>query len=413
MNPVRHLPPQGMLDSVAARRVLQSLMRTGQEARFVGGCVRDLVLGIDADDIDIATPLPPDEAQRRLKADGIRVVPTGIKHGTVTAVVDGRGYEITTLRRDVETDGRHARVEFTDDWLEDAARRDFTFNALSLSPDGELFDPFQGLRDLEAGRVRFVGEPDARIREDVLRILRYFRFHARFGKGAPDEAAVAACAANAHLLPTLSGERVNAEVMKLMATDRAVEVWRLMVERGVVAHLLPQAVQVDRLAAVDRLEWMVGEGDPMLHLAALLPRGELPALEAAERMRLSNAQRDRLLALADPKVDVHPDLSIASRRAALQKVGPEVYRDLMLLAAADRGTPAFELLEPLAEAASWQVIPFPLRGQDALDRGVPAGPEVGRLMAELEGWWAARDYKPTREECLAELARRVGDRRAG
>ncbi|HYC04196.1 MAG TPA: CCA tRNA nucleotidyltransferase [Azospirillaceae bacterium] len=407
MTPARHLEPTGLLASVAARRILQSLMRTGREARYVGGCVRDLVLGVQAQDVDIATPLPPEEALKRLKADGIRTVPTGLKHGTVTAILDGRSFEITTLRRDVETDGRHARVEFTDDWVEDARRRDFTFNAMSLSPDGDLYDPFQGLRDLEAGKVRFVGEARERIQEDVLRILRYFRFHARLGKGPPDPVALDACAEFAHLLPNLSGERVNAEVARLLQTDRAVEVWRLMIDRGIVAQLLPQAVRIDRLAAIDRLEWMVGEGDSLLHLAALLPRGEAAAMAVAERLRLSNNQRDRLLTLCAPPVDVHPELSVTARRAALQKVGPETYRDLLLLAAADHGVPAFQILEPLAEAAAWRLIPFPIRGQDMLDRGVPPGPEVGRLMAELEGWWAARDFRPGRDECLAELERRL------
>ncbi len=399
--------------SLQARRVLQSLMRTGQEARFVGGCVRDAVLGVEASDVDIATPLPPEEVMRRLKADGIRVVPTGIKHGTVTAVLDHDSFEITTLRRDVETFGRHARVEFTDDWVADATRRDFTFNAMSLSPEGDLYDPFNGLEDLEKGRVRFVGEAQARIREDVLRILRFFRFHARFGGPEPEPTAIRACSELAHLLPTLSGERVREELLRLLDADRAVDVWRLMLDYGIVAHLLPQATRVERLAALDRLEWMVGEADPMARLAALLPKGRTTAQEVAERLKLSNAQRDRLLLLADPPVDVHPDLGIKARRHALQKLGTEPYRDLLLLAASDRGTPAAELLEPLAEAASWIIVPFPLKGQDLLDMGVPPGPEVGRILAGVEGWWAAREFQPTREECLAELRRKLAERAAG
>ncbi|MFM2042150.1 MAG: hypothetical protein RLY86_726 [Pseudomonadota bacterium] len=413
MEPVRRLDPIGLMAGVAARRVLQSLMRTGQEARFVGGCVRDAVLGVEAADVDIATPLPPDEVMRRLKADGIRVIPTGIKHGTVTAIVDQIPFEITTLRRDAESFGRHARVEFTDDWQEDAARRDFTFNAMSLSEEGELYDPFDGLADLAASRVRFVGDPRTRITEDVLRILRFFRFHARFGAKVPEPASLEACAALAHLLPTLSGERVRDELLRLLPADRAVEVWRLMLDQGIMAHLLPQAVNVDRLAALDRLEWLVGETSPLARLAALLPRGsgigDAPARAVAERLRLSNQQRDELLTLTAPPVDVHPDQSIKTRRAALQKIGPEIYRDLLLLAAADLGTPVSDLLGPLAEAASWIIIPFPLKGQDALDLGVPAGPEVGRLLALVEGWWAGRDFKPGRDECLVELKRRAAE----
>lgn len=407
MLPVRHLDPIGLMAGLPARKVLQSLMRTGQEARFVGGCVRDAVLEIEAEDVDIATPLPPDEVMRRLKADGIRVAPTGLKHGTVTAICDGAPFEITTLRRDIENYGRHAKVEFTDDWLEDAKRRDFTFNAMSLSPEGDLYDPFDGLSDLASGRVLFVGDARARIREDVLRVLRYFRFHARFGKGEPDAGAIAACAENARLLPTLSGERVREELLRLLASDRAVQVWRLMLERGIVTHLLPWATNVERLAALDRLEWMVGEADIIARLAALLPPGDKAAQHVAERLRLSNAQRHRLMALADPPMDVHPELSQTARRAALQKLGPDIYRDLLMLNAATNHVSSVEILELLAEASAWRHIPFPLKGQDALDRGVAAGPEVGRLIAEVESWWATRDFRPDRDACLAELDRRI------
>jgi len=407
MQPSRHLHPAGRMAGAAVRRVLHSLTRTGQEARFVGGCVRDAVLDLEPQDVDIATPLPPDEVMRRLTRDGIRAVPTGIEHGTVTAVLEGDSFEVTTLRRDVETFGRQARVEFTDDWLADAERRDFTFNAMSLSPDGDLYDPFGGLRDLAAGRVKFVGAARARIREDVLRILRYFRFHARFGKGAPDEEAIVACAELAPLLPSLSGERVREEVLRLLSADRAVEAWRLMLDRGIVAHAVPPATHIERLATLDRLEWMVGETDELVRLAALLPGTDQAALAVTERLRLSNSQRDRLRRLCAPPVEVHPHLPVKARHAALQKLGPELYRDLLLLAAADRGTPTVELLEPLAEAASWTVIPFPLKGRDVLDRGVSPGPEVGRLLSGIEHWWADRDYKPTREDCLAELDRRI------
>jgi len=405
--PPTHPGPVGLMSGTAARRVMQSLMRTGQEARFIGGCVRDAILGIQAADVDIATPLLPDEVTRRLRQDGIRVIPTGIEHGTVTALTEGASFEITTLRRDVETDGRRAVVAFTDDWLEDASRRDFTFNAMSLTPEGELYDPFDGVRDLKGGRVRFIGQARERIAEDVLRILRFFRFHARFGQGRPDPDAVAACAAMAPLLPSLSGERVQQEVMRILAQDRMVEVWRLMIDCGVVAHTLPQAINVTRLAALDRLEWLVGEAHPMAHLAALLPSGLSAAADTAERLRLSNTNRDYLLGLCAPPVDVHPDLTVTSRRHALQKLGPEAYRDLLLLAAATRGTPAVELLEALAEAATWIVVPFPLKGRDLLEMGVAPGPDMGVMLASLEGWWAARDYRPTREDCLVELSRRL------
>jgi poly(A) polymerase len=417
LTPVRFLEPLGPMTGTAARRVLQSLMRTGQEARFVGGCVRDALLGVEGADIDIATPLPPDEVMRRLKQDGMRVIPTGLKHGTVTAIVELVPFEITTLRKDVDTDGRHATVAFTTDWGQDAARRDFTFNAMSLSPEGELHDLFNGQADLLAGRVRFVGEAANRIREDRLRLLRFFRFHARFGRGDPDPDTLEACAAAAPQLNALSGERVRDEILKLLCLDRAVSTWRVMLERGIVQHLLPQATNINRLAALDRLEWLVGETEPLARLAALLPAGEQgvgergagerAAAEVAERLRLSGAQRDQLLMLCDPPIPVHPDLPQKQRRVALQKLGPEITRALLMLAAAESGTPTVELLEPLAEAASWTIIPFPLQGQDVLDRGIAAGPEVGRLLAEVEAWWTFRDYRPHRDDCLLELDRRV------
>ncbi|MQP64190.1 CCA tRNA nucleotidyltransferase [Niveispirillum sp. SYP-B3756] len=390
-----------------ARIILEVLMRSGEEARLIGGCVRDAILGLQPGDIDIATPLLPEEVMRRLKQEGIRTIPTGIDHGTITAVVGRASYEITTLRRDVETDGRHAKVMFCQDWLEDAQRRDFTINALSLTPEGELFDPFGGLADLRAGRVRFIGNARERIGEDVLRILRFFRFHGRFGKGPPDRDSFTACATLAPLLPGLSGERIAKELLAILRLDRAVEIWRLMLEAGVVAQTLPTATRLKRLEALDRLEWVLGEAGAMAHLAALLPPGPVGAADTAERLRLSNNQRNQLLALCAPTVDVHPDLTVTSRRHALQKLGPELYRDLLLLAAADRGTAAQELLEPLAEAATWVIIPFPLKGRDLLEQGVPPGPDLGILLAGLEGWWAARDYRPDREECLAELARRL------
>lgn len=410
--PTAHPGPVGLMAGTAARRVMQSLMRTGQEARFIGGCVRDALLGVQASDIDIATPLLPDEVTRRLRQDGIRVVPTGIAHGTVTAVTEGASFEITTLRRDVQTDGRHAVVAYTDDWLVDAGRRDFTFNAMSLTPEGELYDPFGGVRDLRAGRVRFIGAARERIAEDVLRILRFFRFHGRFGKGLPDADGLTACASLAPLLPSLSGERVQQEVTRILAQDRVVEVWRLMAGCGVVAQILPQATNIDRLAALDRLEWLVGEAHPMAHLAALLPVSLSTGADVAERLRLSSANRNHLLALCAPTVDVHPDLTVTSRRHALQKLGPELYRDLLLLSAASRRTPAVELLEALADAATWIQVPFPLKGRDAIDLGVSPGPDIGLLLAGVEGWWAARDYRPTREDCLTELARRVAGRAA-
>ena len=396
--PVDRIGVQPWMGEAATRAVLAAL---GGEGRFVGGCVRDALLGRAIGDIDIATPLPPEEVIRRLDAAAIKAVPTGLAHGTVTAVVPPRHFEITTLRRDVETDGRHARVAFTSDWAADAARRDFTMNALFLDAEGHVFDPVGGLADLRAGRVRFVGDAVTRIREDVLRLLRFYRFYAHYGRGAADETARAACRALAPLLPTLSVERVAAEMLKLLAAPDPLPTLRLMSEDGVLGTLLPEALRLDRLAALLPLEPVP---DPLRRLGALVA-GDPGAL--SERLRLSNEQRARLAALAAPPwpVDLAGD-DVAQRRA-LHRLGAELYRDLALLRAAEGGArdrvPAL-----LARAAQWQPLAFPLRGRDVTALGVRAGKEVGRLLAELEQWWEEGDYRAGRDAALAELKRRIG-----
>ena len=228
------------LPAADTRAVLEALMADGKPARLVGGCVRDALAGRPVTDVDIATPETPPRVIDLLRAAGLKAVPTGVEHGTVTAVVRGKPFEVTTLRRDVTTDGRHAVVAFTDDWTEDAARRDFTMNALSADPDGRVHDPFDGVADLAAGRVRFVGEARARIREDVLRILRFFRFHAHYGKGAPDADGLAACRELAPLLPRLSAERVATELLKLLKAPDAAATVRMMREAGILAPILAE-----------------------------------------------------------------------------------------------------------------------------------------------------------------------------
>lgn len=430
----RFLALNQRLAAPGVRRVLDSLTRpadagpaeagaTPVPARFVGGCVRDLLLGVAADDIDIATPLPPDEVMRRLSADGIRVIPTGIEHGTVTAVPTAdEPVEITTLRRDVETFGRQARVAYTDDWLADAARRDFTFNALSLGVAGDLHDPFGGVADLAAGRVRFIGDARARIVEDVLRLLRYFRFLARFGQGGPDAATLAVCRDMAPSLRTLSGERVRMEVLKILGGPRPAWVWGLMIDNGIIQAVLPQLTDVPRLAALCRVvdhcraadrcrktapEAVAAGDDPLLRLAALLPPPVDPAAAAAvaASLRLSNAERDRLRHLAAPAVAVHAALPPAARRVALYRLGAGLYRDLLLLSLAGDADSG-DLPALLDEAAAWTAPVFPLRGADLLAAGLPPGPAVGRALAAVEEWWLDHDFRPTRAACLEEAIRR-------
>jgi poly(A) polymerase len=401
--PVDRLAPQPWMTEPATHAVLAALSDAGGAARFVGGAVRDALLGRPVGDIDIATPLSPEEVTLRLERAGVTVVPTGIAHGTVTAVVPPRHFEITTLRQDVETFGRQARVAFIADWTGDAGRRDFTMNALFLDIDGRVFDPVGGLEDLHAGRVRFVGDPATRIREDVLRLLRFYRFYAHYGRGEADGAARAACTALAPLLPGLSGERVAAETLKLLAAPDPLPTLAMMAEDGVLAVLLPEAQRRDRLATLVPLE---PTPDPLRRLGALVA-GDVAQL--AERLRLSNEQRDRLTAMAQPPWPIDLAGDDAVQRRAVYHLGVERYRDLVLLRAAETGEiERVAALLALAESACPP--PFPLKGRDVTALGVPPGPEVGRLLAAVEAWWEEGDFRADRAACLAEVARRVNER---
>lgn len=382
----------------ATRRVMRALAVPGAAPRFVGGAVRDTLLGRSMNEIDIATPLKPETVLAQLDAAGIRAVPTGIAHGTVTAVTSGRSFEITTLRRDVETYGRHAKVAFDADWEADARRRDFTMNALSLDLRGALYDYVGGLADLRAGRVRFVGDPATRIREDVLRLLRFYRFFAHYGKGAGDRAARVACRAAAHLLPTLSVERVAVEMLKLLAAPDPLPALRMMQADGVLAILLPEA---DNLTRLRRLVAFEPHPDPLRRLAALVDHGDA----VAERLKLSGAQRDRLGALlAEPALDLGGDRT--AQRRALYRWGSALYADRVLLAAAAK--PAFGRVTRLLRLAqTWKQPRFPIKGRDLLAAGVVPGPAVGALLAELEAWWIAGDFQATKAQCRAELKRRL------
>lgn len=401
MEPAARIAPQPWMKAPATRAVLAALEAGGQKARFVGGCVRDALLGRPIGDIDIATPEPPERVVELLHQRGIKAVPTGIEHGTVTAVARGKPFEITTLRRDVETFGRHARVAFDADWAEDARRRDFTMNALFLDATGAVFDTVGGLEDLRAGRVRFVGDPETRIREDVLRLLRFYRFHAHYGRGAADEAARAACRRLAPLLPTLSAERIAAELVKLLRAPDPVPTFRLMEEDGVLAAALPELGRIDLLARLVAIE---PEPDPLRRLAALLPPDAAAAEALAARLRFSNDMRDRLVALAAATVDL--DADERAQRKAIYQLGPELYRDAALLSAASAGKERPDALLELA--AKWPVPVFPLRGRDLVAAGIPPGKEVGRLLETLRSWWEANDFAPDRAACLAELERLRG-----
>ena len=400
------LAQQPWMKDPATRAVVAALSAGGSEVRFVGGCVRDAVLGrVPAGDIDIATPDEPARVIELLEAAGLKAVPTGIDHGTVTAVALHKPFEVTTLRRDVETYGRHAKVAFTDDWVADAARRDFTFNALSCTPDGSLHDPFGGIADLRARRVRFVGEAMARIREDVLRLLRFFRFYAHFGAPPPDGEALAACKTLAPLLPTLSGERIAAETLKLLSASDPASVMLLMRDHLVLINFLPEAERIDRLARLVDIETNLSlAADAPRRLAAVLAN-EGAARTAAQRLRLSNSLRDRITgALGEPLP--WPHFTGQQARALRYRLSAETYRDRCLIAWSEKGGSEKQWRHVLA-VADWVPPVFPIKAQDALDRGASPGPALGKLMTALEESWIMGDFAGGREACLAELEGRL------
>jgi poly(A) polymerase len=393
------IAPQPWMVEPATRAVVAALSSGGVEARFVGGSVRDALLGRPIVDIDIATPAPPERIIELLEKSGIKVVPTGLAHGTVTAVVPPRHFEITTLRRDVETYGRRARVAFDADWAADAVRRDFTINAIFLAPDGTIHDPVGGFADLQARRVRFVGDPATRIAEDVLRLLRYYRFEARFGTGIGDPGARAACRAAAHLLPTLSGERVSQELVRLLATPDPIAVLQMMQEDRVLTVALPEARRLERLRQMIAIEPAV---DPLRRLAALVEVDCEGAVALAARLRFSNAWRDRLHGLAPPW-PLDPWGDIRAQRRALYRLGTARYHDLALLQAAEGEMPRSRLAELLDLASRWMPPVFPLAGRDVTALGIPPGGRVGGLLGEVRDWWEEGDFSADRAQCLAHL----------
>lgn len=384
------LTGQDWLTASATRSVLAALEAAGGPdcARFVGGCVRNALMGREIDDIDIATTLKPEETERAIRAAGLKAVPTGIAHGTVTAVAEREPFEITTLRRDVSTDGRNATVAFTDDWAEDAARRDFRLNALYADGEGRVFDPTGlGVADAAAGRIVFVGDPNTRIQEDYLRILRFFRFFAWYGQGQPDAAGLEACRALAPGMTRLSAERVSKELMKLLAAQDPRPALAAMAATGVLAQVLPEAGSLDLFEAVVGLS-----DDPVVRLMTLFPVDAEAMRGAAERLRFPNTTRDRLVASALAAPTVSLDMTDAQARAAVYRHGGRAVADAVLrlhAAAPARGEDASRLL---AVAESWTVPRLPVGGKEVARLGVAPGPETGRLLKAFEDGWIADDF---------------------
>ena len=346
--------------------------------RIVGGAVRDGLLGLAVSDIDLATVLTPDAVLERLAGVGIKAVPTGIAHGTVTAVTTGGPVEITTLRRDVATDGRHATVAFGTDWRADAARRDFTINALYADPaTGEVSDWFEGLADLAARRVRFIGDPATRIAEDHLRILRFFRFHARFGSGAPDAAGYAACVARANDLMALSRERIAQELLKLLAVAEPAAAVRAMLDGGVLRPVLPEITECAALERLIAREVEFGvTGDPVRRLAALLPPERATGIDVAARLRLSTAQSKRLASVA-----ARPT---GTPGALAYRLGTTGATDALLLG--EGSAP------DLAEVAAFERPTLPIKGGALIARGLTPGPAVAQTLARIDAAWVASGF---------------------
>ena len=380
------------LTEPALQRLFAALAAVGGEGRVAGGAVRNALLGEAVTEVDVATTLSPEKVTVACAAAGMGVHPTGIEHGTVTVVVDHHPFEVTTLRHDVETDGRRAKVKFTDDWEADAQRRDFTMNALYCDARGTVHDFVNGWPDVQRRRVIFVGDPASRITEDYLRILRFFRFHARYGHGAPDAAGLAACAAMKAGLDGLSAERIRQEMFKLMAGPGAVETLRLIAEQGILSHLLPYTEDWRVLARLPP--------DPVLRLAVLAQ--DPPAMP--ERWRLSNHEARRLEAIVS-LLPPTPALRPQEQRVILFQHGAEAWRDLVHLAwARSDAAPEDAAWQDLLDLPDrWPIPCLPVAGRDLLAAGMSPGPEIGVMLKKLEDWWVASDFQPTRDELLKRL----------
>ena len=400
------------LSDPPVRRALGLLTGDGEEARVVGGAARNALMGLPLSDIDIATTAVPGEVIRRAAAAGLKAVPTGIDHGTITLVIDGAPFEVTTLREDVETFGRKAIVAFGRDWRVDAERRDFTMNALSISPDGMVYDYVGGLADLRDRRVRFIGDPARRIAEDYLRILRFFRFQASYAGGAPDAAGLHACIVARDRLRTLSRERVRGELVKLLVAPYAVPTLTVMAETGFVELLLGGVPQLASFAAMVEVEAAAALApDPVRRLGALGLFTVEDADRLRDRLRLFNAEHARLVAMVERWWRISPAHGEAEARALLYRLGPVRFADRVLLAwsrsRAGAADPTWQALATLP--ARWTPPRFPLRAADLMSRGLARGPALGTALRAAEEAWIAAGF-PSDRETLADIASRAAGR---
>lgn len=382
------------LTAKSTRAVIDALEAARPDcARFVGGCVRNSIMGRLVDDIDIATQLRPEETLKALEVAGIRAIPTGIEHGTITAVIEGEPFEITSLRRDVETDGRRAVVAFTDDWAEDAQRRDFRLNALYAAPNGEISDPVGGgYADAETGRVIFIGDADERLREDYLRILRFFRFNAWYGAGI-DADGLAACKRQREGLSQIARERIWKELKKLLAAPRPRLSVQAMGESGVLDAVLAEHRGIGTLHDLELTEQLIGaEPDPMLRLMALLPRSALAVQQTQEALRLSNEDSNRLTMWAADNLPNPVGMKSQELRATLYWHGKQAVVDRAMLAGAD-------VRDLLAAVRVWKRPDFPIGGDDALAAGLE-GRDIGQALSRVAKIWVDSDFDLRREKLL-------------
>ena len=388
----------------ALAQLLAVLNEGGEEARVVGGAVRNALLGESIGEIDLATTAVPEEVVRRATAAGFKPVPTGIEHGTVTVVIEGQPFEVTTLREDIETFGRHANVRFGRDWQKDAERRDFTMNALSVSNDGTVYDHVGGIADLHAHRVRFIGEAATRIAEDHLRILRFFRFHAAYGHGLPDRTGLNACIAARQSLDQLSRERVRMELLKLLPARHAAPVLAVMSESGLLGRVLGGVADLAAFENLAKIETaLLLQGDPVRRLGALAARVAEDAERLWQRLRLSNAEHDRIKSMSEGWWRIAP-ANEQSARVLLYRSGPERYLDRVLMAWAHSPAgvrdDAWRALSTLPER--WIAPVFPIKAAELIAKGVPHGPAVGIALRAAEEAWLAADF-PADQSALAGI----------
>ncbi len=396
-----------ILDTPGLPAVFDAISGAGGEARLVGGCVRNALMGEAVGDIDIATNLPPEQVMKAAGKVNLKSIATGIEHGTVTIVSSGTGFEVTTLREDIETDGRKAKVKYTGDWSGDAARRDFTLNALYCSCAGEVYDPLGGYADLETRTIRFVGDPDARIREDYLRILRFFRFISQYGRGEIDVNGLAACARLKDGLQQLSRERIGQEFYKLLGGARACEVATLMNEASVSRTLFEVEMSDKLLASVNSKAEKLGIApDYTTLLSAALP---LSGDKLSLLLRLSNAQTGALNELQSATAPT-PALRDIERKVLLYRMGADTWSRAVILAWSRLGSGEEEEWRRLFKLPDeWQLPVFPVKGSDVVAAGVEPGPQVGKILETLEDWWMAGGFVADRDELLSRVSSQRSD----